>query len=260
VATIVTSTSVCSNSPGHHATASPSTNYTWTITNGVITSGQGTASITYTAGASGNVQLTATPITPAGNCPIAQSGNATVLIRPRPTASLPSTINACAGVPVTVTATLTGSAPFSVTWSDGLVQPVPTNTATRTFTTNSNTTLQVTMVIDTHCVSSAASNVANVVVGGAPPVITADPDNAHILSGQTATLTVSTSSAGVSYQWYEGNQHDISNPVGTNSPSFTTPPLTHTTHYWVRLTNSCGSADSNQATVNVSNRRRSANH
>jgi beta-lactamase superfamily II metal-dependent hydrolase len=260
VATIVTSTSVCSNSPGHHATASPSTNYTWTITNGVITSGQGTASITYTAGASGNVQLTATPITPAGNCPIAQSGNATVLIRPRPTATLPSTINACAGVPVTVTATLTGSAPFSVTWSDGLVQPVPTNTATRTFTTNSNTTLQVTMVIDTHCVSSAASNVANVIVGGAPPVITADPDNAHILSGQTATLTVSTSSAGVSYQWYEGNQHDISNPVGTNSPSFTTPPLTHTTHYWVRLTNSCGSADSNQATVNVSNRRRSANH
>ncbi len=250
---------VCASSTGNNASASPAGNYTWTITNGVITAGQGTSSITYSAGASGSVGLTATPITPVGQCPTAQAGNATVPIRPRPTATLPSPINACAGVPFNITATLTGTGPFFVTWSDGFTQSTASTSATRSFVTNSNTSLSVTSVVDSSCSSSTHSNVASILVDSAP-VITADPDNEHILSGQTATLTVSTSSSGVSFQWYEGNQGDTSNPVGTNSPSFTTPPLTHTTHYWVRLTNACGSTDSHHANVSVSNRRRSAGH
>lgn len=38
-------------------------------------------------------------------------------------------------------------------------------------------------------------------------------------------------------------------PVDTNSPSFTTPALTTTTRYWVRVSNSVGSVDSATATV-----------
>ncbi|HJQ40358.1 MAG TPA: hypothetical protein VKB93_24705, partial [Thermoanaerobaculia bacterium] len=258
-AVVTASAFVCANSTGNNASASPAGVYNWSITNGVITSGQGTSSITYSAGASGNVSLTATPATPVGQCPTAQPGNASVPIRPRPTATLPSPINACAGVPVSITATLTGTGPFFVTWSDGFTQSTAGTSATRSFVTNSNTTLSVTSVVDSSCTSSTHSNVAQILVDTAP-VITADPDNEHILSGQTATLTVSTSSSGVSYQWYEGNQHDTSHPVGTNSSSFTTPVLTHTTRYWVRLTNTCGSTDSNHATVTVSNRRRSASH
>jgi len=261
VAVISTAADVCANSTGNAASASPVTNYQWTITNGVITSGQGTSSITYTAGASGNVQLTATPITASGDCPVAQSGNATVAIHAPPTATLPSTVNACAGVNVIIDATLTGTAPFTVAWSDGLVQSgLPSNTAQRTFVTNSNTTLQVTSVTDAYCASSGPSNTANIVVVSAP-VIDVQPGSVNISSGQTATLTVVTSSLGVSYQWYQGTPGDTSHPVGTNSSSFTTPPLTHTTQYWVRLTNACGSVDSHLAVVSVpSGRRRAANH
>ncbi|HEV7768421.1 MAG TPA: hypothetical protein VGQ76_25710, partial [Thermoanaerobaculia bacterium] len=59
------------------------------------------------------------------------------------------------------------------------------------------------------------------------------------------------SSTTVTYQWYRGPVGNVSNPVGTNSNSFTTPPLTATTLYWVRATNNCGTTDSQQATITV---------
>lgn len=54
------------------------------------------------------------------------------------------------------------------------------------------------------------------------------------------------------YQWYTGNSGDISNPiVGATSSSYTTPALTTTTSYWVRISNSSGSVDSATAVVSV---------
>ena len=40
-------------------------------------------------------------------------------------------------------------------------------------------------------------------------------------------------------------------PVGTNSASFTTPALTIATNYWVRVTNTFGTADSTTATITI---------
>jgi PKD repeat protein len=73
------------------------------------------------------------------------------------------------------------------------------------------------------------------------------------MSGQTATLTVvATGSETIAYQWYQGSSGDASSPVGTDSASFTTPALTQTTSYWVRVSNGCGTpADSDTATVSV---------
>ena len=61
--TITAPASVCSNSGGHGASvpdAGIGTTYTWSITNGSITAGAGTRSITFTAGASGMVTLNVT--------------------------------------------------------------------------------------------------------------------------------------------------------------------------------------------------------
>jgi PKD repeat protein len=86
-----------------------------------------------------------------------------------------------------------------------------------------------------------------------PPAITVQPASQTIASGQAATLTVSaTGTAPLSYQWYRGSSPDTSNPVGNNANSFTTPPLTATTSYWVRVSNGCGHSDSTTATVTVS--------
>ena len=60
-----------------------------------------------------------------------------------------------------------------------------------------------------------------------------------------------TGTAPLTYQWYRGTAPDTTNLVGTNSASFTTPALTSATSYWVRVTNTFGSADSTTATITV---------
>ncbi len=89
------------------------------------------------------------------------------------------------------------------------------------------------------------------VIGGAPTIGT-QPQDASITGGTTATLTVGAAGQGpLSYQWYTGSAGDTSAPVGTNAPSFTTPALTATTSYWVRVTGPGGTVDSRTATVTV---------
>ena len=67
------------------------------------------------------------------------------------------------------------------------------------------------------------------------------------------TLTVDATGTGpFSYQWYQGASGDTSNPVnGATSASFTTPALTSTTSYWVRISNGTGPVNSNTATLIV---------
>jgi N-acetylneuraminic acid mutarotase len=85
------------------------------------------------------------------------------------------------------------------------------------------------------------------------PSIASHPQSQTIQSGQTATLSVTaTGTAPLSYQWYQGSSGDTSNPIsGATSSSYTTPALTQTTNYWVKVMNSCGSANSNTATITV---------
>lgn len=84
--------------------------------------------------------------------------------------------------------------------------------------------------------------------------ITTQPQPVTINSGGTATLTVvAAGEAPLTYQWYEGTSGDSSAPVGTNAASFTTPALTASTSYWVKVTNATNTtgAASNTAAVTV---------
>lgn len=84
-----------------------------------------------------------------------------------------------------------------------------------------------------------------------PPSIASQPSDQSISSGQQATLSVSASGSGpLSFQWFQGSSGNTSSPVGANSSSLTVQPSA-TTSYWARVSNSCGSADSNAATVFV---------
>ncbi|MFI5143343.1 MAG: hypothetical protein ACHQHM_04865, partial [Thermoanaerobaculales bacterium] len=88
--------------------------------------------------------------------------------------------------------------------------------------------------------------------GCTAPLITSHPQSQSIQSGQTETLSVTaTGTTPLSYQWYQGSSGAISQPVGTNASSFTTPALTSRTSYWVRVSNACGHADSATATVTI---------
>jgi ubiquitin len=84
------------------------------------------------------------------------------------------------------------------------------------------------------------------------PVITAQPSSVSINSGETATLSVTATGTALIYQWYAGLTGDISNPVASaTGASFTTEPLTLDGVYWVSVSNNCGTAYSDSATVTV---------
>ena len=97
--------------------------------------------------------------------------------------------------------------------------------------------------------------------GGDSAAITTHPASVNILNGESTTLTVTASgTAPLTYQWFRGLSGVTTFPVGTNSSSFTTPPLATTTAYWVKVTNPFNlvGANSNTATVAINRYRLTA--
>jgi pimeloyl-ACP methyl ester carboxylesterase len=92
------------------------------------------------------------------------------------------------------------------------------------------------------------------------PAITTQPQSRTIESGQTAALTVEVSEtnpatlAFFKYQWFQGVSGDTSHPVTDTfgGKTYTTPPLTATTSYWVQVTfNLTCPTDSGTAVITV---------
>ena len=85
-----------------------------------------------------------------------------------------------------------------------------------------------------------------------PPYIYEQPEMTAVLSNSTAILSVASYGADLSYQWYEGESGDTNAPVsGATGPSLTTLPVTKDSVFWVRITNSFGTDDSDSANVVV---------
>jgi hypothetical protein len=88
-----------------------------------------------------------------------------------------------------------------------------------------------------------------------PPFILGidQPKGTTVSSGRPANLTVKASGSGpLAYQWFTGSTGLVNFPLASgSSPNFTTSALNDTTSYWVRVTNPCGSVDSQTVTVNV---------
>ena len=105
---------------------------------------------------------------------------------------------------------------------------------------------------------SASTYTINVAAATPPtaPAITVNPSGSTINSGGTATLNVTaTGTAPLTYTWYQGAAGVTTTQVQTGTTSsFTTPALTTTTSYWVKVSNAASStASSTAATVTVRN-------
>ena len=84
------------------------------------------------------------------------------------------------------------------------------------------------------------------------PAVISTPSGVSVSSGQKATLSVVAGGFEVSYQWYVGNSGTTGAPIaGATTAKYTTPDMSRTTNYWVRITNAAGTADSSTATVAV---------
>ncbi|HWW60229.1 MAG TPA: hypothetical protein VN181_02580, partial [Thermoanaerobaculia bacterium] len=86
-----------------------------------------------------------------------------------------------------------------------------------------------------------------------PPLIlgTNQPKSTTVTRGSVARLDVTSAGTGpFRYQWYVGHTGQTRFPLaGGTDKTFTTSSINDTSFYWVRVTNACGSADSQTATV-----------
>src|SRR5262249_54805748 len=105
----------------------------------------------------------------------------------------------CAGDTAQITAVLTGTGPWDVSWSDGLVQSVASPVVNRSVSPTSTTTYTVTSVSDGHC-STAGTGAAEIVVGTPvdPPSITA-PNGVAV--GATGVAASVPGHDGSTYAW-----------------------------------------------------------
>lgn len=162
------------------------------------------------------------------------------------------------GTAATLRVEAVGTQNMDYQWFEGVADDAtrPVSGATQpTFVTPPLTSSTSYWVRITNIVTTVNSATASVVVssGCAGPAISTQPAGQAIASGATANLTVNAfGAAPLYYQWFEGYSGDSSNPIlGAQASSYTTPPLTATTSYWVRVTNACGTADSATAEVTV---------
>jgi len=162
-----------------------------------------------------------------------------------------STINSGQSASLSVTAT--GSTPLSYQWYIGnppdTSNPIMTG-ASISVSPSSTTTYWVR--VSNSC-GTVDSRPATVTVNAAtcnPPVVTSDPPDQQVTSGNAANLFVGYTGTLSTVTWYQGLFPDQSHPVG-NGQAFNTGPLTSTTTYWASLTNSCGTTHSRNVTVSV---------
>jgi DNA/RNA endonuclease G (NUC1) len=249
---------VCANAPGTASVSAVAgaTTYDWTITNGTITGGQGTTTVSFTAGNSGTVTLGVTARS-AANCTLATwSGSATIATAPTATVGLDEA-SVCAGTQVTIPVTLTGTAPFTIAWSDGVVQRnINTTRTSRTVTVLTSRAFRIVTISDANCTAPVNSITANVHVIAAP-IITLQPRAAFSQKpGERINTFVVASGENMTYQWFEGEVGDESHQVGSTD-QFTSLPLGRSTKFWVKVSNACGFVRSDAVVVTVVTRGRS---
>ncbi len=106
--------------------------------------------------------------------PANNASNATTTVNAGPTATVSGYATICQGDSAVLTVALTGTAPWSLHWSDGLVQSAGSGPVTRTVSPGATTTYTVTSVSDAFC-AAAGDGAAEITVGApvAAPVIAA---------------------------------------------------------------------------------------
>ena len=191
--TITATSPVCSNSTGNTASTvvTSGATYSWTITNGVITAGAGTSSITYTAGSSGTTTLGVT-VTASG---CSRTCSKAISITPLPDCTITATSPVCGDSTGNTASTATAGATYLWTITNGAITSA-NNIQTITYTAGSTgyTNLSVT-VTKSGCSKTCAKSVS----------ITPLPDctitAASPVCGSSTGNTASTATAGATYLW-----------------------------------------------------------
>ena len=193
-------------------------------------------------------------IATSSNCTIeSEVTDVTINALPSYTTDLIATQSVCAGTSLTVTATSTGSVSYQ--WYESSDNSTWTAISSATLSSYTPVSSQYYKVIATDGTTSCTkeSTVSNVTVD-AMPISTLSVSDATICQGSSATITVSSSESGYSYQLRnDADDSSVGSPVtGTGSDiTFSVTPSSTTT-YNVLVTNGvCIEELSDQSTVTV---------
>ena len=189
----------------------------------------------------------------------ATSNNATLTVNAASVApsitSQPANQTVTAGQTASFSVSATGTAPMSYQWKKNGANI--TGAMSSSYTTPATTTADsgsTFSVVVTNSAGTATSNNATLTVSSAnvAPSITSQPANKTVTAGQTASFSVTATGTGpLSYQWKKNG----SNITGAMSSSYTTAATTTAdsgSAFSVVVTNSAGTATSNNATLTVS--------
>jgi hypothetical protein len=139
--------------------------------------------------------------------------------------------------------------PLQYQWYDATAGQAIAGATSASYTTPALTqTRSYYVVISTPCDTSTVSRIA-VVTPCTAPSLAAQPASTTVVSGTTTTLIANATGTSLHYTWYSGFSGDASQPVGSDSSSFTSPAITAVRRYWVRVTNTCGTVSGGTLTL-----------
>jgi hypothetical protein len=207
-----TQSPVCGGSTGNTASGPASmSSYAWGITNGAITGGGTSQTVTYTAGTSGSVGLSLT-VTDGSGCQT--SNSTTVPINPTP--ATPTASNGgpyCAGATIQLSTPTVAGATYAWTGPNGFTSALQNPTRSNAATADAGT-YSVTVTVN-GCTSAAGTT--SVVVNPIPATPTASNGGPYC-AGATIQLSTPTVS-GATYAWTgpNGFTSALQNPTRSNA-------------------------------------------
>lgn len=191
------STSACKDATNSYTTEKGMTNYTWTVEDGTVVSGDNTDSITIKWNTTGKHVITVNYINP-GNCSAAQPSTDTIQVYDPPTPSINGSDTVCAnggGITYTTEANQT-----SYTWTAGdgtIISGQGTNTATISWSTPGDKTVTVNYQNTNGCWATNATTYKVYAKTSPTPTIAGKQD---VCAGTTGVL-YTTQTGMYNYQW-----------------------------------------------------------
>jgi hypothetical protein len=167
---------------------------------------------------------------------------------PTITSVVPNSGSPGGGRSVTLTGTNLQGA--TVTFGGASATVVSTTATTAAVLTPAHASGVVDVVATTGAGTGTATN-AYTFAACTGPAINSQPPSGSIRAGNSVKLSVAATGTSVGFQWFTGTSGNTSSPIaGATTSSLTVTPGA-TTSFWVRVSDACGDADSNTATVTV---------
>jgi uncharacterized delta-60 repeat protein len=238
--------SVCANATGRSASGpAGATTYAWSISNGTITSATNIQTITYTAGASGNVGLTLV-VTNAAGCSAMNTVNVTINANPATPTITPTPASVCASSTGNSAAGPGGATTYAWSIVNGTISSA-TNIQTITYTAGASGTVDLTLVV-TNGSGCSATNTTNVTINAKPSTPTITPTPASVCASSTGN-SASGPAGATTYAW------SISNGTITSATNIQTITYTAgssgTVGLTLTVTNASGCSATNTSNVTI---------